>query len=255
MARISFSVEGRVGLITLDRPPANAYDAGMMAELGEAIDAALEDSRARVVVVRSASDDFFSAGADVRTFVVGDLGTNMEMVTAAHRALAKIAPATKVFMAWIAGHAFSGGLEIALACDLRYGAEGSYRLGVLDVVLGLMPSAGGTQRLPRLIGRGPALELLLTGRQIGPEEARRLGLLGALFADEAAFRAHAEQLAEAPPLALAEIKRAVHTGGEIGLDAGLALERKLVERLLRTRDAAEGLAAFGEARKPVFGGV
>ena len=255
MTCVTFAVEGRLGLITLDRPPANAYDLDMMLELERAIDAANDDDRARVVVIRSASDEFFCAGADVKAFVVDDLDANMEMVLAAHRALAKIAPAAKVFMAWITGHALSGGLEIALACDLRYGAQGAYRLGVLDALLGLMPSAGGTQRLPRVIGRGPALELLITGHQIGPEEARRLGLLGALFDDEAVFREHAERVADLAPLAVAEIKRAVHAGSELGLERGLAFERELVERLLRMRDAAESLEAFRDERGPVFGGV
>ena len=255
MARAAFSVDGRLGLITLDHPPSNAYDAGMMDELGEAIDAACEDDRARVVVVRSATDKFFSAGADVKALIVNDPVANLEMAVAAHRALAKIAPATKVFIAWIAGHALSGGLEIALACDLRYGAERAYHLGGLDVLLGLIPSAGGTQRLPRLIGRGPALELLLTARQIDPGEARSIGLLGALFADETRFRDHAEQLADLPPLALAAIKRAVHAGSETDLDEGLALELELAGHVLRSRDATEGLEAFSDQRKPVFGGV
>jgi enoyl-CoA hydratase/carnithine racemase len=168
MACVTFAVEGRLGLITPDRPPANAYDLDVMLELERAIDAAIDDDRARAVVIRSASDEFFCAGADVKAFMVDDLDANMEMVLAAHRALAKIAPAAKVFMAWIAGHALSGGLEIAPACDLRDGAQGAYRLGALDALLGLMPGAGGTQRLPRIIGRGPALELLLTARPCGP---------------------------------------------------------------------------------------
>jgi enoyl-CoA hydratase/carnithine racemase len=249
MTGVAYTVDGDLGLITLDRPPANAYDAAMMAALGEAIDAAEADARARVVVIRSSSDEFFCGGADVSALVVNDLDAGMDLVLATHGALARIAPATKVFIAWIAGHALSGGLEIALACDLRYGADGDYRLGSLEVLLGLLPSGGGTQRLPRLIGRGPALELLLTARQIGPDEARRLGLLGELFAGEQSFREHAERLAELPPLALSDLKRAVHVGSEIGLDLGLALERDLVERLLGTREAAESLAASSDDRR------
>ncbi len=138
----------------------------------------------------------------------------MEMIRLAHEALASIARSPKLFVAWIAGHALGGGLEIALACDLRYAAEGSYRLGTPEVTLGLLPGNGGTQRLPRIIGRGPALELLLTGRQVTPDEAQRLGIVGGLFDGDDAFDAHAERLAAGPPLAIANIKRAVHQGLE-----------------------------------------
>src|ERR671933_58407 len=171
-----------------------------------------------------------------------------------HEALASIARSPKLFVAWIAGHALGGGLEIALACDLRYAAEGSYRLGTPEVTLGLLPGNGGTQRLPRIIGRGPALDLLLTGRQVDPAEAQRLGIVSALFADEESFRAHVEKLAAGPPLAVANIKRAVYQGLDVTLEEGLTLERELVEQLFRSQDANEGLTAFSEKRTPTFTG-
>jgi enoyl-CoA hydratase/carnithine racemase len=251
---VRYEADGAVGSIVLDNPPANSYDAAMMGELGAAIDAAASDASTRVVVVRSASDKFFCAGADVKRFLASDVDTNMEMIRAAHATLARIATEDKLFVAWIAGHALGGGLEIALACDLRYGAQGSYRLGTPEVTLGLLPGNGGTQRLPRLIGRGPALELLLTGRQVGPEEAHRLGIVGEVFADEAAFDEHVARLAALPPLAVAEIKRAVHEGLDRPLDEGLALEREGIERLFHSQDATEGLTAFSERRAPEFVG-
>jgi enoyl-CoA hydratase/carnithine racemase len=252
---VTYAAEGPIGTITLDNPPANSYDLEMVTELGAAIDAAAADATSRVVVVRSASEKFFCAGADIKRFLANDVEANMEMIRTAHGALNRIAAARKPFVAWIAGHALGGGLEIALACDLRYAAESRFRLGTPEVTLGLLPGNGGSQRLPRLIGRGPALELLLTGRQVSPEEALRLGLVGGLFADEEAFAAHVQRLAAGPPVALAAIKRCVHEGAERTLEEGLALERELIEQLFRSEDAAEGLTAFVEKRDPEFVGA
>jgi enoyl-CoA hydratase/carnithine racemase len=244
-----------VGTITLDKPPANSYDLAMVRELGAAIDEAAADSAARVVVVRSASERFFCAGADIKAFLANDVDANMEMIRNAHTTLSRIATAPQAFVAWIAGHALGGGLEIALACDLRYALAGSHRMGTPEVTLGLLPGNGGTQRLTRQLGRGPALELLLTGRQVTPEEAQALGLVGAVFADEAAFDEHIARLAAGPPMAIAAIKRCVHVGGELSLDHGLELERKGIESLFRSKDAVEGLTAFVEKRPPDFVGA
>jgi enoyl-CoA hydratase/carnithine racemase len=252
---VTYAADGPVGTITLDNPPANSYDIEMVTALGAAIDEAAADTTSRVVVIRSASERFFCAGADIKRFLANDVDANMEMIRTAHAALRRIATADKPFVAWIAGHALGGGLEIALACDLRYAAEGRFRLGTPEVTLGLLPGNGGTQRLPRLIGRGPALELLLTGRQVTPEEALGLGLVGGLFADEDAFAAHVQGLAAGPPVALAAIKRCVHEGAERTLDDGLALERELIEQLFRSKDATEGLSAFVEKRDPAFVGA
>ncbi len=119
-----------------------------MRELAGAIEAAEADRDARVVVVRSASEKFFSAGADIKAFQANEVGANMDMIRLAHEALASIARSRKLFVACIAGHALGGGLEIPLACDLRYAIEGRYRLGTPEVTLGILPGNGGTQRLP-----------------------------------------------------------------------------------------------------------
>jgi enoyl-CoA hydratase/carnithine racemase len=241
--------------ITLDKPPANSYDIEFMRELAAAIKAADADSSARVVVLRSASEKFFSAGADIKRFLANDVEANMDMIRLAHEALASIAPSPKLFVACIAGHALGGGLEMALACDVRYAVDGRYRLGTPEVTLGLLPGNGGTQRLPRLIGAGPALELLVTGRQLSPEEARGLGLVSRVFGDQAELDDHVSKLRALPPLAIDNIKKAVYEGMERPLDGGLALERELIEALFRSRDAHEGLTAFSEKRAPEFVGA
>jgi enoyl-CoA hydratase/carnithine racemase len=243
------------GRIVLDKAPANSYDIGFMRELGEAVDAASADAGVRVVVVASAAEKFFSAGADIKTFLANDVEANMEMIRVAHDSLGRMAASDKLFVAWIEGHALGGGLEIALACDLRYGAYEGYRVGTPEVTLGLLPGNGGTQRLPRLIGLGPALDLLLTGRQLQPEEARDLGVLNGLFGSDADFEEHVAKLAAGPPLAIAAIKRAAHEGSQMSLDDGLALERELIEQLFRSQDAREGLSAFTEKRKAAFTGA
>jgi enoyl-CoA hydratase/carnithine racemase len=243
------------GAIILDNPPANSYDIEFMRELAGAVDAAGSDAGARVVVLRSASEKFFSAGADVKRFLANDVDANMEMIRVAHDALATISRSPKLFVACIAGHALGGGLEMALACDVRYAIQGRYRLGTPEVTLGLLPGNGGTQRLPRLIGVGPALELLTTGRQLSPDEALQLGLVSRVFAEQAEFDKHVETLRALPPLALRHIKQAVHEGIERPLAEGLALERDLIEVLFRSADANEGLAAFSEKRAPNFVGA
>jgi len=249
------AVSYKDGAIVLDNPPANSYGVDFMREFGDAVDAASSDESTRVVVVRSASEKFFSAGADVKKVLANDVQGNMEMIRTAHESLGRMARSEKLFVALIAGHALGGGLEIGLACDLRYGLEGGYKLGTPEVLLGLLPGNGGTQRLPRLIGLGPALDVLLTGRQLSPDEALRMGLLSAVFPSEDEFRAQLEKLAVLPPLAIANIKRAAYGGSQMSLEDGLALERDLIEELFGSRDAREGIEAFAEKRAPAFTGA
>jgi enoyl-CoA hydratase/carnithine racemase len=239
-----------VAYVTLDNPPANSYDLDVMRKFAADVDAAI-GSDARVVIVRSASEKFFSAGADVKKFLDGDVESNMEMIRTSQAAFRRMAAAEQVFVAHVNGHALGGGLEIALACDVRLAAPGSYKLGTPEVTLGLLPGNGGTQRLTRLLGPSRAMDLLLTGRTFSPEEASQWGLVAALV-DEDGAREYAERLAAGPQQAIAAIKRCVHEGGQLPLDQGLALEAELVERLFRSDDANEGLTAFVEKRRPQF---
>lgn len=254
---VRFEREGAIGLITLDRPPANSYEIGFMRDLDAAIDAAESDAAVKAVIVRSASDKFFSAGADIKAFNDNDKDANMELIEFAHATLEQIADSDKIYIAAINGHALGGGLEMALACDLRFAAEGNYRLGLPEVTLGLLPGNGGTQRLSRLIGANKALEMMITGEAVSPEKALELGIVNRLFpADQlqAETKAFAERLVQGATLAIANIKRAVYDGFEMELTDALALERDLIDPLFDSEDAAEGFAAFGEKRKPQYKG-
>jgi enoyl-CoA hydratase/carnithine racemase len=254
---VTFAADGGVGTITLDNPPANSYDLEVMTDFSDAVDEAIA-SAVKVVIVRSASEKFFSAGADVKKFLEGDVQANMKMIGTSQAAFARIAQAPQVFIAHINGHALGGGLEITLACDLRYANEGSYKLGTPEVTLGLLPGNGGTQRLPRLIGPARAMDLLLTGRTFTPQQALEWGLVAALFASEEGgnrVNEQARRFATGPALALAAIKRCVHEATQRSLAEGLALEGELVETLFRSRDGNEGLNAFVEKRSPEFVGA
>jgi enoyl-CoA hydratase/carnithine racemase len=255
--KVRFEAEDGVGHLVLDRPPANSYDHDLMRALDRALDAADGDEKVRVVIVRSAFDRFFSAGADIKAFSEGTPAENMSMIRFAHGVLARIAAMPKIFIAEIGGHALGGGLEIALACDLRFAAEGRYRIGLPEVTLGLLPGNGGTQRLPRLIGWSRALDLMITGRTLTPEEAHQLGVVDALHPAEklqAQTRAYARAVAGGAPLAVASIKRAVREGANLPPASGLTLEQELMAALFETADAQEGLRAFVEKRSPAFAG-
>jgi len=254
---VAFAADGAVGYITLDKPPANSYDRAFMEELSAAVDAAAGGD-AKVIIVRSASKKFFCAGADIKAFLANDTAGNMAMIELGHDVLARIATIPKVFIAQVEGHALGGGLEISLACDLRFGARGSYKLGVPEVTLGLLPGNGGTQRLARLIGTARALDLMVTGRAMSPGEAHGLGVLNRLFAAEETAdrtRAYADSLAAGATAAIGEIKLATYEGVNLPLAEGLARERAGIAKLFDTADAREGLGAFAEKRKPEFTGA
>ena len=253
---VTAEIEGRVARITLDRPPANSYDPAFLEELDEAISQVAKAGVA-VGIVRSASARFFSAGADVKGFLERSADDNMAMVRRAHQVFDRFAAEAPVFIAAIAGHALGGGYEIALACDLRVAAQGSYRIGLPEVTLGLLPGTGGTQRLPRLIGRGRALELMTTGRTVTPEQAERLGMVDRLVAADELDRTVADLaagLAGGAPLAIAAVKRAVSQGLDRPLADGLQAELEQLAPLFASEDAREGMMAFTEKRPPRYTG-
>jgi enoyl-CoA hydratase/carnithine racemase len=253
---VTAEVRDRVGWITLDRPPANSYDAGFLEELDQAIGQVAE-AEVAVAVVRSASERFFSAGADVKAFLERSADDNMVMCRRAHQVLDRFAAEAPLFVAAIAGHALGGGYEIALACDIRVAAEGRYRIGLPEVTLGLLPGTGGTQRLPRLIGRGRALELMTTGRTVTPAEAERLGMVDRLVPAGGFDQAVADlaaSLAGGAPLAVAAITRVVNDGLDRPLPEALDRELEELAALFASEDAREGMTAFTEKRPPKFSG-
>src|SRR5213595_1663082 len=174
---VRFEKQDSIGHIVLDRPPANSYDKAFMEELDAAIEASRRDDAVKAIVLRSANEKFFSAGADVSVFAKSGLDEQNAFVVCANDAMGKFESTPKVVVAAINGHCLGGGLEMALCCDFRYAAEGTYNIGLPEVTLGVLPGTGGTQRLPRLIGRARAIELMATGRVFAFEEALNLGLI------------------------------------------------------------------------------
>jgi enoyl-CoA hydratase/carnithine racemase len=255
---VSVTREGNgVALIHLNRPPANSYDRGLIDDLNAAIDEIRFDESIGAAILMSDLPKFFSAGADINMFRTVSSKARAMTILHMHEVLLKMEHTPKVFIAAIGGHCLGGGLEIALAADFRFAAEGEYRLGVPEVTLGLLPGNGGTQRLPRLIGRQKAMELLLTGKPLDPKAAATLGIVDRLVAPDRLLPeavAFAATLAAGPMVAIGEIKLVAKQGLEMPLESALALERGGIFRLFETADAKEGLSAFAEKRKPNFKG-
>jgi enoyl-CoA hydratase/carnithine racemase len=246
-----------VALIHLNRPPANSYDRRFIDDLNAAIDEVRFDESVAAAVLTSDLPKFFSAGADINMFRTVSPKVRAMTILHMHEVLLKMEHTPKIFIAAIGGHCLGGGLEISLATDFRFAAEGEYRLGVPEVTLGLLPGNGGTQRLPRLIGRQKAMELLLTGKPLDPKTAASLGIVDRLVPADRLLPeavAFAATLAAGPTLAIGEIKLAAKQGIEMSLEGALALERGGIFRLFETADAKEGLDAFAEKRKPTWKG-
>lgn len=254
---VTYSKSDKAGYVSLNRPPANSYEIEFMRQFNSAIEAAISDDEVRAVIVKSELPKFFSAGADIKAFMANDTAGNMQLIQFAHQTLDKMRRSGKIFIAAINGHALGGGLELALACDLRFAGEGNYKLGLPEVTLGLLPGNGGTQRLPRLIGVSKALELMITGDTVSPQEALHLGLVNRLYSSEELMEQtglFAERLADGAGVAIKHMKQAIYEGIELPLDESLARERELIEPLFETEDAKEGFTAFTEKRQPEYKG-
>lgn len=250
--------DGSVGVILLDRPPANSYDYDFLREFGSAVDDARVDDDVRAVIVASASDKFFSAGADLKAFQSGTPRRRAMTALLGHEVFRKMETTPLVFVAAIAGHALGGGLELAMACDLRFAARGSYKLGLPETGLGLFPGAGGTQRLPRIVGLSRGIDLIASGATFGPEQALEYGLVDRLFDDADACltgaKEYARKIAEGPSEAIGRAKVVAQIGYGAPLDLGLAVEREAIARIFVSEDAQEGIAAFTEKRQPTYRG-
>ncbi len=259
MALVDARTEHRIRVLTLNDPPANAYSFEMMKALDAAILDARFDPDVDVIVLTGAGERFFCAGADVGMLSKADPTWKYHFCLHANETLLRLEHTPKIVIAALNGHAVGGGLEVALAADLRFAKQGGGKLGAPEVALGVLPGTGGTQRLTRLLGPSKAIELMVSGRNFDAEEACALGLVNQVFPaasfwDDVVAYARTLCLPNRAALASGAIKRACQTGSGLPLESGLALERELQAQLFRTQDAKEGMGAFVERRKPTFKG-
>jgi enoyl-CoA hydratase/carnithine racemase len=251
---VTWNRDGAVVEVALDGPPANALGPEIISGLHAAMDSA-DVASAKVLVLTSAVNGFFAAGADIKHMSSVDAASFREYGDGLRGAVERLAALPLVSVAAIDGLALGGGLELAMACTMRVAATGA-RLGLPEVKLGLIPGAGGTQRLPRLVGRGRALDIMLTGRQVEADEAYWIGLIDRLAEPGVSARAAAWQLAHelvtaSTPAQLAVV-RTVDAASDLALDDGLRYEVEQVQALFERGEAEEGLRAFIDKRAPEF---
>jgi enoyl-CoA hydratase/carnithine racemase len=257
---VNYSTEKGVAVLCLNDPPVNAYTYEMFRELDACILDARFDNDVHVIVITGRGDKYFCAGANINMLREADPTFKYFFCLHANETLSRLEHTPKLCIAALNGHTVGGGLEIALACDLRIQRNGPFKLGLPEVNLGVLPGTGGTQRLARLLGKGKALEMMVEGTNVSPEEAAALGLVNKVWDEDShdAFMrrvmAYAHELC--PPnkaaMAIGRMKRAVQSGLEMSLEQGLALERELQAELFASEDAKEGLVAFTAKRKPHF---
>jgi enoyl-CoA hydratase/carnithine racemase len=243
----------------MDDPPANTYTHDMMRQLDAAILKARMDETVHVIVIRGAGDKFFSAGASIPMLSKAEPQFKYYFCLHANETLCRLEQTPKLVIAALNGHTVGGGLEIALACDIRIAKREGGKIGLPEVNLGVLPGTGGTQRLSRIVGRAQALELMAVGRTFSFEEAQQMGLMHHVYERETFWddvMAYAKQFC--PPnkasRAVGLIKRSVVTGPEVSFAEALGIERELQQQLFTSEDAKEGLAAYVEKRTPNFKG-
>lgn len=256
MARdyVNYVVEEGIALVTINHPPVNALDQKTVSELGQAMDELEKRPEAKIIILTGGGDKAFVAGADITAFTGLTRVTAEQFALSIQSILLKMEGSKKVVICAINGLALGGGCEVAMACDIRIASEKA-KLGQPEVNLGVMPGAGGTQRLPRLVGKGRAMELVFTTDVISAEEARAIGLVnrvvppGSLL-EEA--KKMAKKILAKGPVAITLAKRAINEGLEMDLKEGLKVEAKLFGELFDTFDMREGVKAFLEKRPPRF---
>ena len=264
MSKTSITLADGVCTIELNDPPANTYSYEMMREIDEAVLAARMDPNVHVIVIRGAGEKFFCAGANIAMLKDADPEFKYYFCLHANETLNRLEQTPKLVVAALNGHTVGGGLEVAMAADLRIGRRGGSKVGLPEVALGVLPGTGGTQRLARMVGKARAIELMATGRLLSMDEAKAEGLVNEVWGDEElrgrsfsdAVHDYARQFT--PPnkasRAVGRMKRAVQSGLEAGFSEGLAIERELQQLLFQGEDAKEGIAANLEKRKPEFTG-
>lgn len=247
-----------VGYIRINKPKANLYDRAFITELNDVIDEIRFNDDIKVAVMMSELEKFFSAGADINMLKTSQPNYKSSFCLGAQETLSKMERTPKVFLAALSGHTVGGGLEIALATDIRFAADTpGLQIGLPEVKLGVLPGTGGTQRLSRLVGASRALDLMITGRTMGAQEALDLGIVNYVYpaaqlmdkVDE-----YAHNILKGASRAVGLIKQAVVQGTEVHLEGGLFMERELQNRLFISDDAKEGISAWTERRDPEFHG-
>ena len=264
MSRLAYSAADGVAVLELNDPPANTYSYEMMRELDEAILAARLDAAVHVLVLIGAGERFFCAGANIAMLKDADPTFKYYFCLHANETMNRLEQTPKLVIAALNGHCVGGGLEVAMAADLRVARQDAGKIGLPEVALGVLPGTGGTQRLARLIGKAKAMELMVTGALLTMDEAHAAGLVHQVWGEDVlagrSFRDTVIDYAKtfAPPhrasRAVGHIKRAVQSGLESSFAEGLALERELQQRLFESADAAEGLKANVEKRPAKFEG-
>jgi enoyl-CoA hydratase/carnithine racemase len=256
---VDFSVEKGVGVIALNDPPANTYTYEMMQQLDTAILKARMDENVHVIVLRGHGEKFFSAGANISMLNSVTPRFKFFFCLHANETLNRLEQTPKLVIAAINGHCVGGGLEIAMAADIRIARKDAGKIGLPEVNLGVLPGTGGTQRMARIVGKGRAIELMTTGRTFTFEEALEWGLVNEIYETEDYWEnvlTYARQFC--PPnkasKAVGLIKRSVQTGLELPFQDSLALERELQQQLFQSDDAKEGIAAYVDKRQPRFTG-
>jgi enoyl-CoA hydratase/carnithine racemase len=254
MEHVDLTVDGPVALVRIDRPPVNALTEEIARALGEAFDGCADPAIRSVVVT---GEPHFAAGADIRGFqATFDAGAEERSAWALQEAITALESLEKPTIAAVHGFALGGGLELAMGADFRYLAEDA-RVGQPEILLGLIPGAGGTQRLTRIVGYQRAKEMIFTGRQLDAEEALAIGLADKVFLGSELFDAAmgaARQWAESPTRAIAAAKKALNSGAGLPVDQGLLVERRAFNESFKTEDAREGVSAFIAKRQPEFKG-
>jgi enoyl-CoA hydratase len=260
--KLNYQTADGIAVITLNDPPANTYSYEMMQQLDRAILDARMDESVQVIVITGQGDKFFCAGADIQMLANVTPAFKYYFCLHANETLNRLEQTPKLVIAAINGHCVGGGLEVAMAADIRIARKGAGKLGLPEVSLGVLPGTGGTQRLVRIVGKSKAIELMATGQLFDFERGLELGILNQVFEAETGehfremVRDYAAQFTTPNKAAHAvgRIKRAVQTGSEISFESALALERELQQQLFQSEDAKEGLDAYVNKRKAEFKG-
>lgn len=257
---VQYEARDGVAYLTLSDPPANTYTHEMMRQLDEAILRARFDVDVHVIVLTGLGEKFFCAGANIDMLQTSDPTFKYYFCLHANETLNRLEQTPKLVIAALNGHTVGGGLEIAMAADLRIAKKDAGKLGLPEVNLGVLPGTGGTQRLARMIGKSRSIEMMVTGSLVSFDEAREMGCVNDVFGgDDFADEIHQYATQFCPPnkaaKAVGRIKRSVQSGLEVPLESGLAMERELQVQLFQSSDAGEGLSAYVEKRKPEFKGA